>query len=309
MLSVIPAVAPSGNVAGGFCGDSRQYPTQRSSSTATAAAAAIAGYCGAAASSYSSAVTPTDLFATSAVVSNFGSNNGRQRAQVMPPPAYCTGEKCFCGGCQAAAAVARQQAARWAQLQQLQQQQQQLHRQMLQQQQQQRLAAYAPQAQSVQPEVRRSARVVAQKKLPIAAAARDSNNNNSSNNNIGKPYKGVHPRGLVLPAGTSATDFAKPLFVDCSIEYDLPNAPKIPRGSQPILMIHPAYAKRTSAAVNSGTGTNVQPQRPHQQALKRAYPGSSHAVSSTYTRGKSLRSPFPALPSCILSIFLGVTKN
>lgn len=34
-------------------------------------------------------------------------------------------------------------------------------------------------------------------------------------------------------------DYFKPLFVDCSIEYDLPNAPKIPKNSAPILMVDP----------------------------------------------------------------------
>lgn len=42
-------------------------------------------------------------------------------------------------------------------------------------------------------------------------------------------------------------DFSKPLFVDCSIEYELPNAPKIPKNSLPILMIHPGYLKKKAA--------------------------------------------------------------
>ena len=44
------------------------------------------------------------------------------------------------------------------------------------------------------------------------------------------------------------SEVCKPLFVDCSIEYDLPNVPKISAGkdgkAEPILMIHPAYLKR-----------------------------------------------------------------
>ena len=44
------------------------------------------------------------------------------------------------------------------------------------------------------------------------------------------------------------SEVCKPLFVDCSIEYDLPNVPKISAGkdgkAEPILMIHPAYLNK-----------------------------------------------------------------
>ena len=49
-------------------------------------------------------------------------------------------------------------------------------------------------------------------------------------------------RGLMRPP--AGKDFSKPLFVDCSIEYELPNAPKIPKNSLPILMIHPGYKQK-----------------------------------------------------------------
>ena len=50
---------------------------------------------------------------------------------------------------------------------------------------------------------------------------------------------------------TTSKDFFKPLFVDCSIEYDLPNAPKIPKNSEPILMIHPSYVKGSNSSENT----------------------------------------------------------
>ena len=52
------------------------------------------------------------------------------------------------------------------------------------------------------------------------------------------------PRGL--RPGRPGTDYFKPLFVDCSIEYDLPNVPKVPKNgaAEPILMIHPGYAQK-----------------------------------------------------------------
>lgn len=57
------------------------------------------------------------------------------------------------------------------------------------------------------------------------------------------PAPSSQSRGLVMPSATTK-DFSKPLFVDCSIEYELPNAPKIPKNSEPILMIHPSYPKK-----------------------------------------------------------------
>ena len=54
----------------------------------------------------------------------------------------------------------------------------------------------------------------------------------------------VTNRPLPQPDGSSSKDFTKTLFVDCSIEYELPNAPKIPKNSDPILMIHPVSKSR-----------------------------------------------------------------
>jgi len=60
-----------------------------------------------------------------------------------------------------------------------------------------------------------------------------------------QPSPSLPPRGLVQP--TPGKDYSKPLFVDCSIEYELPNAPKIPKNSSPILMIPPTYQKKLIA--------------------------------------------------------------
>jgi len=68
------------------------------------------------------------------------------------------------------------------------------------------------------------------------------------------------PRGLVQP--TPGKDYSKPLFVDCSIEYELPNAPKIPKNSSPILMIPPTYQKKLIA----------QQQQQQQQIQQRSSP-------------------------------------
>merc|ERR1712066_1128661 len=59
----------------------------------------------------------------------------------------------------------------------------------------------------------------------------------SSSSSLSKPKS--KPRGLMAPP--AGKDLSSPLFVDCSIEYELPNAPRIPKNSLPILMIHPGY--------------------------------------------------------------------
>lgn len=72
-------------------------------------------------------------------------------------------------------------------------------------------------------------------RLPVAAPAPPTASSTSE----------PPPRGLVH--SNPSKDYSKPLFVDCSIEYELPNAPKIPKNSQPILMIHPTYHKKLLA--------------------------------------------------------------
>ncbi|CAH1114980.1 unnamed protein product [Psylliodes chrysocephalus] len=41
-------------------------------------------------------------------------------------------------------------------------------------------------------------------------------------------------------------DYSKPLHVDCSVEYELPNTAKPPQGvrNEPLLMIHPCYFRK-----------------------------------------------------------------
>merc|ERR1719278_434452 len=62
----------------------------------------------------------------------------------------------------------------------------------------------------------------------------------------------VTNRSLPQPDGSSSKDFTKQLFVDCSIEYELPNAPKIPKNSEPILMIHSGYNKSSAGGRSDG---------------------------------------------------------
>ena len=70
---------------------------------------------------------------------------------------------------------------------------------------------------------------------------------------------------MAPPAGK---DLSSPLFVDCSIEYELPNAPKIPKNSSPILMIHPEYKppRATPRVVQPATKPKAVPVAVSQQA-------------------------------------------
>lgn len=49
--------------------------------------------------------------------------------------------------------------------------------------------------------------------------------------------------------GRPQKDYSRPLHVDCSVEYELPNAAKPPVGtkSEPLLMIHPCYYRRAES--------------------------------------------------------------
>lgn len=44
-------------------------------------------------------------------------------------------------------------------------------------------------------------------------------------------------------------DYSRPLHVDCSVEYELPNAAKPPAGArtEPLLMIHPCFYRRAES--------------------------------------------------------------
>lgn len=59
------------------------------------------------------------------------------------------------------------------------------------------------------------------------------------------------PGGMAAPMAPMASgkDYSRPLHVDCSVEYELPDAAKPPAGqrSEPLLMIHPCYYRRAEA--------------------------------------------------------------
>ena len=62
------------------------------------------------------------------------------------------------------------------------------------------------------------------------------------------PMPGVY--GMERSKSLHKDLFSTPLHVDCSVEYDLGNQPKIPKDSAPLLIIHPDYKSLQAAAAN-----------------------------------------------------------
>ncbi|XP_074026839.1 centrosomal and chromosomal factor corto [Leptinotarsa decemlineata] len=58
-------------------------------------------------------------------------------------------------------------------------------------------------------------------------------------------------------------DYSRPLHVDCSVEYELPNAAKPPQGvrNEPLLMIHPCYFRKIESQRRSPFINNLPPVR------------------------------------------------
>lgn len=59
-------------------------------------------------------------------------------------------------------------------------------------------------------------------------------------------------------------DFMRPLHVDCSVEYELPNQAKPPVGvrNEPLLMIHPCYFRKIESQRRSPFVNNLPPRLP-----------------------------------------------
>lgn len=83
-------------------------------------------------------------------------------------------------------------------------------------------------------------------------------------------------------------DYSRPLHVDCSVEYELPNAAKPPAGTrnEPLLMIHPCYYRRAESQRRSPFINNLPV--PRQSRVSQGY----HAVRYVDpTRGTHKRDP------------------
>ncbi|XP_045477210.1 uncharacterized protein LOC123682561 [Harmonia axyridis] len=70
------------------------------------------------------------------------------------------------------------------------------------------------------------------------------------------PYELPAHRTLQVPV---EKDYSKPLHVDCSVEYELPNTAKPPQGvkNEPLLMIHPCYFRKIESQHRSPFVNNL----------------------------------------------------
>ncbi|KAK6638901.1 hypothetical protein RUM43_007171 [Polyplax serrata] len=66
---------------------------------------------------------------------------------------------------------------------------------------------------------------------------------------MSQSYPSCEITGGPAGPGRPQKDYSRPLHVDCSVEYELPNAAKPPVGtkSEPLLMIHPCYYRRAES--------------------------------------------------------------
>jgi hypothetical protein len=98
----------------------------------------------------------------------------------------------------------------------------------------------------------------------------------------------LHPRSLpylpqpALPQpGPPAKSITTPLFVDCSVEYDLGEQPVIPADSAPLLSIHPEYVARS---LNSSPYS-----LPHSAPSQRPSPLAGSSTTKSMPETASLR--------------------
>ncbi|XP_044746476.1 uncharacterized protein LOC123308023 [Coccinella septempunctata] len=82
------------------------------------------------------------------------------------------------------------------------------------------------------------------------------------------PYELPTHRTIQVPV---EKDYSKPLHVDCSVEYELPNTAKPPQGvrNEPLLMIHPCYFRKIESQRRSPFVNNL-PARTAVTPVKRA---------------------------------------
>ncbi len=69
----------------------------------------------------------------------------------------------------------------------------------------------------------------------------------------------------VRGSSSAPSSIAKSLFVDCSVEYELPNIPKIPNDGQRLLVIHPRFGQ---VRIPHSFQQQQQPQQQQQQQHK-----------------------------------------
>ena len=94
------------------------------------------------------------------------------------------------------------------------------------------------------------------------SSSRMTRQNNSGQDDMNRGEGG--PPRVRYPVGGPAT--SNPLFVDCSVEYELPKMAKIPTDSLPLLMVHPKWQQNKPKTRSSSQLLQLQQQQQqHQQ--------------------------------------------
>lgn len=100
----------------------------------------------------------------------------------------------------------------------------------------------------------------------VAAAALDHHHRQSrtdlrSVNVVSEMAACYPPYELPPPPQQQQKDYSRPLHVDCSVEYELPNTAKPPQGvrNEPLLMIHPCYFRKIESQRRSPFVNNLPP--------------------------------------------------
>ena len=85
------------------------------------------------------------------------------------------------------------------------------------------------------------------------------------------------PQNLPLQPSPLAKSITTPLFVDCSVEYDLGEQPVIPPDSEPLLSIHPEYVARShnSSPYSRSSAHTADSATKSERLLRRSHPRSS----------------------------------
>ncbi len=94
--------------------------------------------------------------------------------------------------------------------------------------------------------------------------------------NISAPQPQSLPPSMPAAAASPHSSLTTPLFVDCSVEYDLGDHPPVPANSEPLLTIHPEYVIKSSRKLNSS-------------------PYSLHPQNSNHIRGSKIKGVSPRI--------------
>lgn len=96
--------------------------------------------------------------------------------------------------------------------------------------------------------------------------------------NVVAEMAACYPSYELPPQQQHQKDYSRPLHVDCSVEYELPNTAKPPQGvrNEPLLMIHPCYFRKIESQRRSPFVNNLPPATRQRKAAVAALKQQQH---------------------------------